>query len=956
MGIRRERVVLDLEDHLSGGMVKAAGSTALLNRELKSLSHDSVRTRAAVSDIDRPTQSLGRSAGSTSREVDKLSGRMRILTDAAVVLGPSLIPIGAVGVPAVAGLAAQLGFAAAAGGVAILAFQGVGDTLKALNTAALNPTTQNLEKAQVALEGLSPQAQALVAQLGHMIPELKQLRDVAAAGMFPGLTAGLTSLETGLPKVRGVISAVSTELGSIAADAGASLASEKWTSFLDFVGREAPPALADMAKAAGHTAHAVAALWMATNPLNEDFSKWLVEATADIDRWASSLSKTQGFADFVAYVESTGPKVASTLGAIANAAIQIVEAASPLGGPVLTGIKALADIVSAVANSDLGTPLFTAAAGLALFNRAMGLTKSLSATTWGGMAAGELKAAAGIRTLVGDLMILQRESRLVTLPGKNFIGPLTQAQAAATRLKSTLPAVAKTTAVVGALAIASTGAADSIGLTNTASLGLAGSIAGPMGAAVGGAVGLLLDAKSATQGFADELKRADLAARGFDVSAIQKELADAQRQKRDLQNTTGVGDYFSDSLKALRGASLTSSAVDNLDTRIGKLKDQLDFTRERAQQQYLKDGFVGTADGIDRASQSTQEFQRSLKRLNAVLSGRASFRDYQQALDDFTKRQTDRAKVLDQIGAENADFAAAMAKNDRDMAAVKPGDKGRVADLQAQRAEEVRRHNERLKNLQDEADALKNTTNDDLQAGRDTNALLDNIAKTALTFAQSLSGPARAEFLAGARRDFIKAAEAAHMGRDEAKKLADDVLGLSAVKGEPKIVVDANGAYHVIDLVAARLERLTRRTYKLNIQAQAGKNQAAVMDIHTGADGMTVPGQRWPYADKTLLLAAPGEELITNRHGEADAFRADRAAGRIPAYADGGTVGRHSSGSAHGTQVMRMSDDDVSRIVRGLATLRPIAGVINVQPHNYSEFLRQQENIDRAAGIGGPPT
>lgn len=67
----------------------------------------------------------------------------------------------------------------------------------------------------------------------------------------------------------------------------------------------------------------------------------------------------------------------------------------------------------------------------------------------------------------------------------------------------------------------------------------------------------------------------------------------------------------------------------------------------------------------------------------------------------------------------------------------------------------------------------------------------------------------------------------------------------------------------------------------------------------TRADGGTVPGQRYPYADKTLILAAPGEEVVTNRNGEADRFRADRAAGRIPAYANGGTVGR-SGGSAGG--------------------------------------------------------
>jgi hypothetical protein len=91
------------------------------------------------------------------------------------------------------------------------------------------------------------------------------------------------------------------------------------------------------------------------------------------------------------------------------------------------------------------------------------------------------------------------------------------------------------------------------------------------------------------------------------------------------------------------------------------------------------------------------------------------------------------------------------------------------------------------------------------------------------------------------------------------------------------------------------------------VQAQHGIGGA-------GADGMTVPGPRYPYADKTLILAAPGEEVITNRHGEADRFRADRAAGRIPAYADGGRVGRVSG--AAGT--VNISASDIAQLAAAL--------------------------------------
>jgi hypothetical protein len=79
--------------------------------------------------------------------------------------------------------------------------------------------------------------------------------------------------------------------------------------------------------------------------------------------------------------------------------------------------------------------------------------------------------------------------------------------------------------------------------------------------------------------------------------------------------------------------------------------------------------------------------------------------------------------------------------------------------------------------------------------------------------------------------------------------------------------------------------------------------------IHHAAAGWTVPGVRDPYGDKVyvglttggLAKLAPGEEVIPNGHGEADAFRRDRAAGRIPAYANGVSV---SAGPPAGSAIM----------------------------------------------------
>jgi hypothetical protein len=61
----------------------------------------------------------------------------------------------------------------------------------------------------------------------------------------------------------------------------------------------------------------------------------------------------------------------------------------------------------------------------------------------------------------------------------------------------------------------------------------------------------------------------------------------------------------------------------------------------------------------------------------------------------------------------------------------------------------------------------------------------------------------------------------------------------------------------------------------------------------------------------------------------------------------------HASTGRAGGDVVRLSPDDIGQIVRGLATVRPIADHITLMPHNYSEWEQQQAKLKRAAGIGG---
>lgn len=944
MAVRREKVVLELEDAgFTTGMARDAALTALLNKELNSLSRDSVKTQRAFSDIDRASTKFGQGAEKSGAQIDRLSGRLRVLTDVATLLVPAGEAVGAVAVPAFTGLASQLGFAALAGGTAILAFQGIGNTLKLLNKASLDPTRENLDAAKVAMEKLSPAARKFAEEIRSLIPEVTRLRDIAAAGLFPGVVEGLQAMEAALPRVEGVVRAVSSALGDIAADTGKSLASDRWTPFLDFIAKEAPSALHDMAKAAGNTAHAVAELWMATEPLNKDFSQWLVDATADLDRWAAGLAKTQGFNDFVDFIESHGPQVADTFAAIGDAVLKVIEAAAPLSGPVLQGVEALAKALGALADSDIGTPLFTAAAALALFNR----TAAIATAGKNGLAGFEARLGSSGTKLRGFGANVQATRADLALLGSTALtaGARTEREllrmnSASARLKANLSPIGKGVGLFAGLAVASTGAADGIGLTNTVSLALAGTMLGPWGAAAGAGVGALIDLKSASDSFSEALKRADrdMNAASPDARKLAADLAVLETQQKKLN----------DAVVQPRGGTAALRAVDQVDQKIAQTKKALDFQveadRTKANLDFMALGFDATTTGLDSATQSAQDFKNALDKINQALTGRSTFRDFEKSLDEFADRAAKRAELRAKILDAQANVSSAQA----DVAAAKTPTEKESALNRLKSAKDA------VASLRTELENYKNTLDVTTQAGRDNQAALDGIAASAINYAKTIKDPAlRAAFLDNARDQFLKAADAAHMGKDAAKKLATELGLLNGVTGKVRIVVDADGAIHVISEVDRRLKLLQR---KLNIQTginlrnQGGKDGDPSTPFAAG--GWTGPGSKYQPAG----VVHADEYVFSKEATSGNVAYLDALHRQMRGYADGGLVRRFPSApSPVSVSVSGGIDHDrlVSDVTQAVLAARPIYGDVTIAPHNYSEFKRQMDQDRRASASDG---
>lgn len=985
LATRRERVILELEDQFTTGMARAAASTALLNKELNSLSRDSVQTRRATRDIGSGIDDMGRKSLRAEKDIDKLSGRLRIFADLAAVLGPSLIPVGAVVIPAITGLSAQLGFASIAAGTTVLAFQGMGDALEALNKAALDPTAENLRAAEIAMEGLTPAARDFATALRDLLPQARELRDAASEGFFPGATEGLKSLEDVLPRIEAIITSVSTEMGRIAEDAGESLSSDRWAPFLEFIAEETPEALADLADIVGNTVHAMGELWMAFDPVNDDFSQWLVRVTEDLDNWSAGLAQTQGFADFVEYIRETGPQVADTFGAIGSALLQITQAASPLGGPVLAGVEGLFRAVANIANSDIGTPLLTAVAAMGLLNRSMAV---FAAAQRGAAGFGGRLTSAGaqaslfstrLRQVRADLGLLATQAQVA---GARTERELLRMNTASARLRANLTPIGRTGAVFGALAIAGTGAADGIGLTNTASLALAGSLAGPPGAVGLGLIGLMLDAKAAGREFGEAMQQADRAIETGGVDEMTEALKRLKREREDISGVSGFGDFFSDIGRnlghPLETLGLKQGLGEQNDAKQAQLELNIEIERTQTAAEFsaaaIKAGFTPTNLGMDAATRSVKDLEEALVAVEEVLKGRSTFRGFQESIDDFADRQKTRfqkIKELEDARRRAADGGGLSANEQNrlnklhgrvDSAKDAAARKRALGDLRAFEATiaektsaERERAREDIARLERELLDYKQTLDTTTVAGRANQELLDGIATSALNYAATLKDPVlKAAFLDNARDEFVKAAEAAGAGKQAAEDLATEVGLLDSVEGKVVITVDADGAIHIIDVVEERLRKLRQKALAaMPLTPLAGAMAGLLGD--TSSTGFAAGGWTGPGAKYQPAGVVHADEFVFSKeatHGNVGLLNEMHR--RLRGYADGGLVQPFASNVSH-TYNSGLAID-YGRLASAVAANRgpgQLYGDVYMQPHNYNEFRRELDSDRRRNGLDG---
>lgn len=896
MAVRQERVVLTLDDQFSTGMAKAALATSLLNKNLRDLDGTSVDTTDSLRGAGDEIERTGDSSRRSDQSINQLTGRLALLRDAALTLGPALVPLGAGAVGGFAGMAAQAGAAAGAIAVTVAAFSGLGDALDAINAAQLEPTEANLAAMRLELEKIGPDAARFAQYLQEIEPELRALQMTARAGIFPGLEAGLDSLLTRGPQVNRIVAELAGTLGDLAESAGDTLASDRFDAFFSYLESEAAPTLRELGQSIGFVIEGLANLMVAFAPVSSDFSAGMLDMTRSFAEWSRELDSNESFQAFVDYIRTNGPAALDFLGSLIQALAGVVEAMAPIGQTVLPVLTNLLDLFAKIAGTDFGTTMLAGAAGLAAYTRAAKVAASIS----GGLNTGMLASTAAVKgfstAASGSRASLSEFGTVLSRAGQSAAFADEKTKAARASVARMGPAFAQGAAAAGLFAVSMTDVDEKVGLSNTAMGALAGfMIGGPWGAAIGSGIGL---------------------ARDFAVA----------------------NDDLTASLDAVE-ASL-SRARDGLSTfDASQLASEVDVARQN---------LIGLADSLNNVDSMTDVL---IGAKNAV-EGLFGSDDYEEAYNRFIAAQKQAEEAI--RATSNAAAAAAADRSYYEqLQAETRALEANIAAMRAKRSEALRGVNSQLdyaSAVLDAKDAVKEngkTLDRNTRAGIDNRRALANLAgawNNQSDAAKNADGAHRQ-----ARRTFIAVAEQMGMNARQARNYADRLMEIPP-KRETKIIAETSLAMQQIKAVRSELASIQSKTITIGVRQVNAGGMGPQVGAGFAVGGYTGDGGKYEPAG----IVHRGEVVIPQEYVKRDWSFLKGRYGDLPGFATGGVVGsqavpevRNDRRTYDQRRYMSTSTQAVS------VSLEPLKAALAQQTAVLAAALAS--NGDRVAAATGAP-
>ncbi|MEI5032373.1 hypothetical protein RB201_04030 [Streptomyces sp. S1A(2023)] len=167
--------------------------------------------------------------------------------------------------------------------------------------------------------------------------------------VMPIFTRALIGLKNSLPGLTPFVLAAARAIGVLQDRVSAGFKSPWWKSFKADLAGSVEPAIVGLGASFGRIFKGMGGIVQAFLPHMDSISRRMQEITGRFATWGTSLKGSEKFEGFLAYSSRMGPVLAKSIGDISSAFYQMAKAVSPLSGPVLKALGAVASAIAEIA-------------------------------------------------------------------------------------------------------------------------------------------------------------------------------------------------------------------------------------------------------------------------------------------------------------------------------------------------------------------------------------------------------------------------------------------------------------------------------------------------------------------------------------------------------------------------------------------------------------------------------
>lgn len=205
-------------------------------------------------------------------------------------------------------------------------------------------------KYQAALAKLTPSARATLNAFLDLRTAFGDWSRSLQPAVMPLFTRALVSLKNALPSLTLFVTEAATAIGMLQDKASAQVKTPFWQGFKKDLQGSVKPAIVGLGVAFGNVITGMAGIIDAFLPHMGSISVTLQRITGKFASWGKSLKGSPEFERFLSYSADKGPLLASTLGKIATAFLNVGVALSPLSGPLLKLLGGTANAIGIIAD------------------------------------------------------------------------------------------------------------------------------------------------------------------------------------------------------------------------------------------------------------------------------------------------------------------------------------------------------------------------------------------------------------------------------------------------------------------------------------------------------------------------------------------------------------------------------------------------------------------------------